>query len=73
MVECVNGIANAVCVDDAPQAVKQRCREEGIQYTLLSEGVRSGTIVVCLTAEDADRVLQVYGDLAHKRDKGGRC
>jgi len=73
MAECVNGIANAVCVDDSPQAVKQRCREEGIHYTLLSEGMRFGTIVVCRTAEDAARVLQVYGDLAHKRVKGDHC
>lgn len=73
MVKCVNGIANAVCVDDTPQAVKQRCREEGIHYSLLSEGLKFGTIVVCRTAEDAAHVLQVYGERAHKRVKGDHC
>ncbi|MBR2270598.1 MULTISPECIES: hypothetical protein [unclassified Sphingobium] len=73
MAERVTGIANAVCVDDTPQAVKQRCREEGIHYSLLSEGLIFGTILVCRTAEDAAHVLRVYGDLAHKRLKGDHC
>lgn len=69
----MSDIANAVCVDDTPQSLKQRCFEEEIRYTLLTTGLRFGAIVVCRTAEDAARLLEVYGDRARLRGSDDHC
>lgn len=69
----MSDIPNAVCVDDDPQAVRGTCREEGIDFVLLSAGLRNGTIVVCRSGDDVERLLASYGDRAHLRVKGHRC
>lgn len=66
-------IANAVCVDDSLAAVKERCLAGEVSYTMLTSGLRGGTIVVCRTQNDASRLLSIYGLRAHARIRDDHC
>lgn len=66
-------IANAVCVEDDLIAVKDRCEAGDVSYTHLTSGLKAGTIVVCRSPEDANRLLAPYGLRAHARVRDDHC
>ena len=66
-------IANAICVDDDLQSIKNRCAAGDVSYTFLTSGLKGGAIVVCRTAEDAERLLALYGLRSHRRGRDDHC